>query len=79
MLIDASGLGLRPISVNLRETAERAQDWWGEAPDLPLRLSKAAEVVESVEGRVGEPPSRGPARGISKGWTRADRTEIRSN
>jgi hypothetical protein len=48
----------------LRETAEMAQDWWGEAPDLPLRTSKAAEVVESVVRRAGKPPSRGPARGI---------------
>ena len=48
----------------LRETAEMAQDWWGEAPDLPLRTSKAAEVVESVVRRAGKPPNRGPARGI---------------
>ena len=38
--------------VVIRETAERAQDWWGEAPDLPLRVSKAAEVVEYVVARA---------------------------
>jgi hypothetical protein len=69
---------LVPISAELRETAEGAQDWWGEAPDLPLRLSKAAKVVESVVARAAKPPSRGPACGISKGWKRSDRT-IRSN
>ena len=51
---------VKPTSAELRETAETAQDWWGEAPDLPFRVSKAAEVVESVIGRVGKPPSRGP-------------------
>jgi hypothetical protein len=30
---------------------ETAKDWRGEGPDLPLRVSKVAEVVESVVGR----------------------------
>ena len=70
---------VKPISAELRETAERAQDRWGEAPDLPLRLSRAAEVVESVIGRAGKPPSRGAGCGISKRWRRADRTQTRSD
>jgi hypothetical protein len=70
---------VKPISAELRETAERAQDRWGEAPDLSLRLSRAAEVVESVVGRAGKPPSRGPGCSISKRWRRADRTQTRSD
>jgi hypothetical protein len=70
---------VKPISAELKETAERAQDRWGEAPDLPLRLSRAAEVVESVIGRAGKPPSRGPGCGISKRRRRADRTQTRSD
>ena len=58
---------------------EIVRDWWGEAPDLPVSVSKAAEVVESVLGRAGKPPSRGPARGFGRWCTRADRTKTRSD
>lgn len=54
------------ISADLRQTAERARDWWGEAPDLALSASKAAEVREYVVGRAKKPPSRGPACGIKQ-------------
>ncbi|MFZ0504660.1 MAG: hypothetical protein WAM44_13160 [Chthoniobacterales bacterium] len=56
-----------------------AQTWWGEAPDLPLTASKAADVVETVMGKAGKPPSRGPACGTKKGWTTVDRTQAQSN
>jgi hypothetical protein len=29
--------GLKSISAELRETVQRPQDWWGEAPDLPFK------------------------------------------
>src|ERR1700722_6825261 len=37
--------------------------WWGEAPDLPLRPSKAPAVVRPYSRKAEKLPSRGPACG----------------
>jgi hypothetical protein len=35
-----------------------AQDWWGEAPDLPQKVSKAILAVESIASDANQLPSR---------------------
>jgi hypothetical protein len=41
--------GLKPISAKISKWPVQAENWWGEAPELPQRSSKATEVGPRYE------------------------------
>jgi hypothetical protein len=70
---------VKPISAELRETAERAQDRWGEAPDLPLRLSRACRgcrICNRQGRKAAEPRPRVRYQQTTK---EANQTQTRSD